>query len=84
MATTDPHRIIAIGVSAGSSVVELLSRRSKLKLLEAENDIQAKCNMVCLIPNDRSITIPQWAVVLTTKNMSGPSIIFFGENKVSQ
>ncbi|MEO5943981.1 MAG: chemotaxis protein CheB, partial [Ferruginibacter sp.] len=58
-----------------SRMVELLSKHSKLKVLEAENAMEVNCNCVYLIPNDKFMTIEHNKLFLTDKgNSKGPHL----------
>ena len=58
-----------------SRMVELLARRSKLKIEEAEEATQVKTNHVYLIPNDKFMTIKNGKLYLTNKeNITGPHL----------
>jgi two-component system CheB/CheR fusion protein len=105
MPTSQPHYIIAIGASAGSTeeinaffdhtplddvsyiivqhlsvafksrMVELLARHSKLKVEEAEHNMEVKRNQVYLIPNDKFMTISNNRLQLTEKKIAkGPHL----------
>ena len=50
-----------------SQMVELLSRHSKLNVLEAEEGAKVECNNVYLIPNDKFMTIQDGCLYLTDK-----------------
>src|SRR5687767_2429665 len=56
-----------LSVDFKSRMVELLSRHSKLKVLEAEEGTQVQCNNVYLIPNDKFMTIRDSRLYLTDK-----------------
>ncbi|MEJ7645663.1 MAG: chemotaxis protein CheB [Chryseolinea sp.] len=51
-----------------SRMVELLSRHSKLEVLEAQNGLEVMLNKVYLIPNNRFMTIDDGKLYLTEKD----------------
>jgi two-component system CheB/CheR fusion protein len=53
-----------------SRMAELLARHSKLTVMEAENEMPVKCNLVYLIPNDKFMTIHNNKLYLTDKDKS--------------
>ncbi|MGB4398477.1 MAG: CheR family methyltransferase [Daejeonella sp.] len=55
-----------------SRMVELLSRHSKLEVMEAEDGIEVACNKVYLIPNDKYMVIRDNKLHLTNKESSSP------------
>jgi len=58
-----------------SRMVELLSRHSKLVVIEAESGMNVKSNQVYLIPNDKFMTIQDNRLYLTGKeHMQGPHL----------
>ena len=58
-----------------SRMVELLARHSKLKVKEAENEMEVKSNQVYLIPNDKYMTIREGRLLLTDKEkVKGPHL----------
>ena len=56
-----------LSVDFKSRMVELLSRHSKLKVLEAQEGTKVQCNNVYLIPNDKFMTIRDSRLYLTDK-----------------
>ncbi|OMP75279.1 chemotaxis protein CheB [[Flexibacter] sp. ATCC 35208] len=52
-----------------SRMVDLLSRHSKLRIQEAENEILIQSNHVYLIPNDKLMTVRNGRLYLTGKEM---------------
>src|SRR6185312_6282920 len=58
-----------------SRMVELLTRHSKLKVKEAENEMVVNSNVVYLIPNDKFMTISDGKLHLTPKDKEqGPHL----------
>jgi len=58
-----------------SRMVDLLSRHSKLKVKEAEDDMFVECNQVYLIPSDKYLTINNGRLHLTDKEKKqGPHL----------
>lgn len=54
-----------------SRMVELLSRHSKLEVIEAKHGMIVACNKVYLIPNDKYMIIQDDQLLLTDKEKSG-------------
>ena len=50
-----------------SRMVELLTKHSKLQVLEAKNNMQVACNCIYLIPSDKFMTISDNCLLLTDK-----------------
>ena len=64
-----------LSVDFKSRMVELLSRHSKLKVLEAQEGTKVQCNNVYLIPNDKFMTIRDSRLYLTDKEeVQGPHL----------
>ena len=64
-----------LSVDFKSRMVELLSRHSKLKVLEAQEGTKVQCNNVYLIPNDKFMTIRDIRLYLTNKEeVQGPHL----------
>ena len=58
-----------------SRMAELLTRHSKLEILEAENGMTVKTNHVYLIPNDKFMTINNGDLYLSEKDKArGPNL----------
>lgn len=58
-----------------SRMIELLAKHSKLKVIQAENDMQVHCNEVYLIPNTKFMTIKANKFQLTNKEkVPGPHL----------
>lgn len=64
-----------LSVEFKSRMSELLSRHSKLEVIDAKNGMPVNCNKVYLIPNDKFMTIHQGQLYLAAKeNVRGPHL----------